>query len=105
MTSKVASASGKGIHPGKENCFQDIFRLLQMARMIPVRKAAYTAQRHAGYSVVSRNRLSEEPSEIQRKFLKIFHMVSRHCTLRQKERASSVALLMMHLFQGVYVLF
>lgn len=45
MTSKMASASGKGIHPGKEKCFQDIFRLLYMAKMIPVRKAAYTAQR------------------------------------------------------------
>lgn len=69
---------------------------------MPVGLAANVAQSPAGYSVMSRKRLNEELSEIQRKFLKIFHAVGKVYILRQKGITSSVVLMiMMHLFWGV----
>lgn len=94
MTSKMVSASGKGIHPGKEKCFQDILwvRTLDGQNDTCEEGSIYSSERHACYTVVSRKRMAEEPSEIQRKFLKIFHIVRRLYTLRQIEITSSVVL-------------
>lgn len=49
----------------------------------------YSSERPAGYSLMSRKRLSEELSEIQGRFLKVFHMVRKHYTLRQNVFSSS----------------
>lgn len=57
---------------------------LYMDKMRPVGLQPHPVEGPAGYSVMVRQTLNEDLSQIQRKFLEIFHVVRIHDTLRRR---------------------